>query len=1415
MHPERWQQVKSLFEQALECAPEERAAWLENRCAGDEELRHEVESLLAARDDDFLERPVASEESLEEWLRPAEAVAPGTRVGAYEIVRELGRGGMGAVYLAARADREFQKRVAIKLIRRDMLTALAVRRFRNERQILATLEHPHIARLIDGGTTPEGLPYFVMEYVEGKPLLQYCDEQALAVRERLELFLKICAAVCYAHRRMIIHRDLKPSNVLVNQGGLPKLLDFGIAKLLDPESEEGGEDITVTGLRAMTPAYASPEQLRGEAATVRSDVYSLGVILLELVTGRRARSRDETDFITQGGPEGDLTRIARRAMRQAPEERFESVAALSADVLGYLAGAGVPHYEFSAKERPAAWQPAAAVSLAVLPLRRLTADTTSDAYLGIGVADAVITKLSNVARIIVRPTSTAMRYAESQDPVFAGKEMGVDFVLEGRIQKSGSHVRITVQLVRVESGAPVWAAHFDEEFQDLLKLEDSISGQVALALIPQLTGEEQQRLARKGTANAKAHEAYLRGRGYWNMFTDEGSAKALVAFMEAIAEDPKYALAYAGVADYYLQLAVWGGLPPGESFAAAKEAANKALEIDPDLAEAHASLAFALWAYDREYRSAAHHFQMAIALNPDYPAAHHWFGLFHLTRGRPLIAVASIESARKFDPHSQILAISLGSCLYHARQYDRAIEELQNTLRVHGDDSRALELLGWCYLAKGMLPECLGAARRAVEISHRSSFTLCVLAHAEAAAGNLAAAADLVEELTSRARERRVSGCALGCANLALGRHEEAQRLVEQAWDDHDWWTFFVGVSPAWDSLRDSPRFQRLVEMLGAADARAKAPPAGELPVMARRRWKTAAAVAAMVLAVLAVYAVVLRFPRARPFETTRLAKITTNGTAIRAVISPDGQHVAYVSNENGKPVLWLRKTDSPDTRRLAGPLEGDINSISFTNHGADVCFVSSNRSNPDRGVLYLVPLAGGAPRELMTDTSIPVTPSADGSRLAFLRRNPEGHTDDLYIARLDGGDRRRIVSRPYPERFAWDSLPAWSADGKKLAIGIEGSDSHGFYVHLMVVDVADGSSRIIQAPRWQYVERIAWLDRARGLVVIGQEAESSFQHIWYIPYPKGEAKRINNDVSDYVGVSLTADGAALVSVQYQTLANVYISRRDSPGEGKQVTAGLGRYFDLSWTPDGRIVYASDASGSADIWMMNADGSGQQQLTSRSARNYAPAVSPDGNWIVFHSNRSGNWNIWRMGLDGADPRALTADRRDSNWPRITPDGRYVAYHHTGAGGWSIWRVPLAGGSPVQLTTSPSTHPAVSPKDGRIACWYSQDRAKPNWKLAILPAAGGTPLRYFDLPPTAVADSAVQWTPSGDGVTYLDGRNGASNLWIQPADGGRPRPLTDFNRGQIYSFDWSRDGRLAYSRGISSSDIVLIQDTGRR
>ena len=363
---ERWARVKELFEAAADLAPNERATLLNKECDGDTALRREVESLLDsdAQTGGFIEQPVL-EMPRDLFPDPPEESLVGRQFGAYQIIREIGRGGLGAVYLAARADDEYRKEVAIKLVRRGLDTEDILRRFRNERQILAQLDHPNIARLIDGGTTDDGLPYFVMEYVNGEPINAYCDAHGLTTTERLKLFRKVCAAVTYAHQNLVIHRDLKPSNILVASDGEPKLLDFGIAKLLGQDEEALAQ--TMAGQRVMTPEYASPEQVKGEKITTTSDVYSLGVLLYELLTGRRpyrlkTRTPDEISrAITTQEPEppstalaklhhppssilhprslrGDLDNIVLMAMRKEPARRYASVGQFSEDIRRHLAG---------------------------------------------------------------------------------------------------------------------------------------------------------------------------------------------------------------------------------------------------------------------------------------------------------------------------------------------------------------------------------------------------------------------------------------------------------------------------------------------------------------------------------------------------------------------------------------------------------------------------------------------------------------------------------------------------------------------------------------------------------------------------------------------------------------------------------------------------------------------------------------------------------------------------------------------------------------------------------------------------------------------------------------------------------------------------------------------------------------------
>jgi serine/threonine-protein kinase len=372
MKPDEYQQVKQVFNAALELSLDKRPVFLDEACEGDDSLRNAVEKLLAAhsRADSFIETPARGLAS-ELFISDQASLIEGQRIGPYEITRELGQGGMGAVYLAERADDEYHKQVAIKLVRRGLDTAHILRRFIAERQILANLDHPNIARLIDGGTTTDGLPYIVMEYVQGLPLIEYCDGRKLSTIERLKLFRTVCAAVQYAHQNLVIHRDIKPINILVTADGTAKLLDFGIAKVFHPDPQGQEAEMTRTEFRAMTPEYASPEQVRGERVTTSSDVYSLGVVLYQLLTGLRPYRLNTTDplevlrAVCQREPSkpsdavmgrageaekksssnasapqlrGDLDNIVLMAMRKEPERRYSSVEQFSDDIRRHIEG---------------------------------------------------------------------------------------------------------------------------------------------------------------------------------------------------------------------------------------------------------------------------------------------------------------------------------------------------------------------------------------------------------------------------------------------------------------------------------------------------------------------------------------------------------------------------------------------------------------------------------------------------------------------------------------------------------------------------------------------------------------------------------------------------------------------------------------------------------------------------------------------------------------------------------------------------------------------------------------------------------------------------------------------------------------------------------------------------------------------
>lgn len=782
----------------------------------------------------------------------------GRHVGPYRIEREIGRGGMGTVYEALRADGEFQHRVAIKLIKSGLDRDFVLRRFRNERQILAALDHPNIGRLLGGGTAADGNPYFVMEYIDGQQVYQYADAERLNVTERLRLFTQICDAVQYAHDKLVIHRDIKPTNILVSVSGIPKLLDFGIAKLLNPELVSDTTPQTTLGVRLMTIEYASPEQVQALPVTFRSDVYSLGVILYELLTGhspyrfRNLLPHEVARAIVEDEPElpslavarprtsipysfvdreadtlsalddnqrpqlieqlrqeiaGNLDNVLLKALRKQPEQRYESVAALREDILRHLNGWTVLAPSFA----PSRKSESEVKSIAILPLKLLNLGVTTDtgeSFLGVGLADAMITRLSGVRTLAVRPTSSIIPYGEpTTDPLRAGRELSVDYVLDGRIKMVGNRVRVSLQLLDIHQGSNSWADQFDEEYSDALDLEDSISAKVAQSLLPQLTETGRTKFRKRGTDNPRAFDAYLRGRFFWNKFTPYSLPKAHEAFSEAVSLDPGNALAHVGLADFYNWACIYGILPPGVTHNQAKAAARRAIELDDSLGEAYATYGLSIETSDCNWEETERVYLRALDLNPNYPHTHEWYSSLLIGTGRFDEGLREIFRAEELDPLSLREMTLTAWSYYQVRRYEDAIDKAQQIIDLDRNYPQGHFQLGNALLEAGEIEKSVAAIREGARLMGGAVLPVSILCFALVAAGQRDEAEAIRNDLLKLAETNYVKEYFLATTHLALGYREEALAALERAAAERDPWLVWMGTETKLDPLRNEPRF--------------------------------------------------------------------------------------------------------------------------------------------------------------------------------------------------------------------------------------------------------------------------------------------------------------------------------------------------------------------------------------------------------------------------------------------------------------------------------------------------------------------------------------------------------------------------------------------------------------------------------
>jgi len=872
MTPERFQQIEQLVTLVLQQEENKRTAFLDKACSGDGELRREVESLLASDEEagNFLAEPAAQlvarfTDDPERTPKDAgPAVAPST-LGRYLVERELGSGGMGSVYAAY--DPELGRRVAVKLVRPEPSgrTDPSQRRARllREAQAMAQLTHPNVIAIHDVGTVGDQV-FIAMEYVEGSTLTDWLVAEKRTWREIVSMFVQAGRGLAAAHAKSILHRDFKPDNVWVGEDGRARVLDFGLARatrtgngeeLRSPTAQPGDEEkprppigmleapVTEPGRLLGTPPYMAPEQLMGEVGDARTDQFSFCVALYQALYGElpftgetvaalleeMKRRRIQESSKPSGVPSW-LWRVVLRGLSPDRADRYESMDGLlhelaprpsvprrrvlvSIALLILAAALLLGRIEWN--KRSAAAGPIR--SIAMLPVENLSQDPEQE-YLAEGLTDGLITALAKIGALRVISRTSVMQYKKTRKPLGQiARELNVDAVLEGTIARSGSRVRITVQLIRASTEKHLWAESYDRDLREVLATQEEVAQVVADQVQIKLSPQERARLGNARPIQPEVYELYLKGRHFWNRRTEESLKKAIEFFQQAIDKDPKYALAYAGLADSYglYGFAQYAALPRGEAAPRAKAAALKALEIDDTLAEAHAALAAIHHRSTWDWASAEKEFKRAIQLNPNYAIAYQFYALLLASIGRQEEAIAAVKRAQELDPLSLIINAALGRQLYWAREYDAASKQLQKTLEWDPKFSVAHYRLGQVYVQQGMYAEAIVEFNEARTLSRDNPFDLAGLAHAYAVSGAIGKAEKIVADLKELSSRRFVSPYDIAIIYSGLKDKDEAFRWLEKAYEEHEGSLVYLTVEPVFDGIRSDPRFRKLVRGVG------------------------------------------------------------------------------------------------------------------------------------------------------------------------------------------------------------------------------------------------------------------------------------------------------------------------------------------------------------------------------------------------------------------------------------------------------------------------------------------------------------------------------------------------------------------------------------------------------------------------